>query len=155
MVASDSPQRRGYLFQDLMNRVFSLHQITMVRPFIRNQGAEQIDGAFKFDGWHYIVECRWREALANIRELDGLRGQVGRSGKQTMGLFMSVNAWSRHVPALLKQNGDKCIVLMEGYDLRCVLERQLKLSELLNAKLAHLNIEAEPYLTAAAIIGRQ
>jgi hypothetical protein len=28
---------------------------------------EQIDGAYEMNGWHYIVECRWREQLANIR----------------------------------------------------------------------------------------
>jgi hypothetical protein len=124
----------------------------MTKPFTRNNGAEQIDGAFKFDAWHYIAECRWREQLADTRQLDGLLGQVGRSGKQTMGLFLSINGWSLHVPPLLKQNGNKCIVLVDGYDLRCVLEQQIDLAELLNAKLTHLNIEAEPFLSAATII---
>ena len=42
------------------------------------------------DAWHYIVECRWRTKLADIRELDGLYGQIARSGKQTMGLYVSI-----------------------------------------------------------------
>jgi len=56
-----------------------------------------------------------------------------------------------NVPNLLKQNRDKCIFLMEGYDLRCVLAQEIELHELLNRKLAHLNIEAEPYLSVASI----
>lgn len=96
--------RRGYLLQDLINRLFDLHQIPVVRSFTRNQGGEQIDGAFKLDGWHYLVECRWRQKLADIRQLDGLKGQIDRSGKQTMGLFLSIEGWSDHVPGLLKQN---------------------------------------------------
>ena len=63
----------------------------------------------------------WRARLADIRQLDGLAGQVSRSGKQTMGLFLSVDGWSGHVVPLLKQNPDKNIILMEGLDLRGVL----------------------------------
>src|SRR5579862_1272289 len=89
----DDPHQRGYLLQDLLSRIFLLHQLPVVRAFLRNAGGEQIDGAFGMEGWHYIVECRWRKKLADIRDLDGLLGQVGRSGKQTMGLFLSINGW--------------------------------------------------------------
>lgn len=146
LAKSDDPQRRGYLLQDLLNRVFDLYEITIVRPFTRNDGAEQIDGAFKLEGWHYLVECRWRTKLADIRELDGLTGQVGRSGKQTMGLFLSINGWSENVPPLLKQNPSKSVFLMEGYDLRAVLSGQADLRDFLLAKLAKLNLETEPFL---------
>jgi len=152
LARSDDAQRRGYLLQDLLNRLFDTHEIPVVRAFTRNEGAEQIDGAFKLEGWHYIVECRWREKLADIRQLDGLLGQVNRSGKQTMGLFLSINGWSDHVPALLKQNPDKCIFLMDGYDLRCALALEADLRELLVAKLAHLNLEAEPFLGARSFL---
>jgi hypothetical protein len=102
-VEGDDPQARGYLLQDLLNRLFVINGISVVRSFQRNSGAEQIDGAFELDGWHYIVECRWRSKLANIRELDGLYGQIGRSGKQTMGLFLSVNGWSENLVPVMKQ----------------------------------------------------
>lgn len=143
---SENPQERGYQLQDLLNLTFDLHHISIVRPFTRNEGAEQIDGAFKMEGWHYIVECRWRKKLADIRELDGLKGQVDRSGKQTMGLFLSINGWSENVPPLLQQNPEKSIILMDGYDLRGVLSRSADLREFLLAKIAHLNLKGYPYL---------
>ena len=146
LARSEDAQRRGYLLQDLLNRLFDTHEVPVVRAFTRNDGAEQIDGAFKLEGWHYIVECRWREKLADIRQLDGLLGQVGRSGKQTMGLFLSINGWSDNVSRMLKQNPDKCIFLMDGYDLRCVLALEADLRELLLAKLARLNLESDPFL---------
>jgi hypothetical protein len=146
LAKSDDPQRRGYLLQDLLNRTFDLHQIPVVRSFTRNEGGEQIDGAFKIEGWHYLVECRWRQKLADIRELDGLKGQVDRSGKQTMGLFLSVNGWSDHVPSLLKQNPQKSILLMDGYDLRMVLCGRADLRDFILAKIAKLNLEGEPFL---------
>ena len=144
LAVSEDPQQRGYLLQDFLNRLFVLFEIPVVRSFTRNEGAEQIDGAFKLEGWHYLVECRWRKKLAGIRELDGLKGQVDRSGKQTMGFFLSINGWSENVPRLLKQNPEKCIVLMDGYDLRCVLS-EVDLVELIRAKVAKLNLEGEPY----------
>jgi phage anti-repressor protein len=142
---STDHQKRGYLLQDLLDRVFRLYDIPILKAFTRNEGGEQIDGAFRLEGWHYLVECRWREKLANIRELDGLKGQIDRSGKQTMGFFLSINGWSENVPPLLKQNPDKSIVLMEGYDLRCVLSGEVDLLDLLLAKVEKLNLESEPY----------
>ncbi len=94
LARSDDHQSRGYLLQDLLNRLFDVHQIPVMRAFTRNQGGEQMDGAFKLEGWHYIVECRWREKLADIRELDGLQGQIGRSGKQTLGFFPPRRRWA-------------------------------------------------------------
>lgn len=146
LVGSGDAQRRGYHLQDLLNRTFDLYEVPVYKSFTRNQGGEQIDGAFKLDGWHYLVECRWREKLADIRQLDGLQGQIGRSGKQTMGVFLSVNGWSENVCPLLKQNPEKCIILMDGYDLRGVLSGQADLRDFMLAKIAKLNLESEPFL---------
>ena len=146
------PQERGYLLQDVLHRLFVAHGIAVVRSFQRNAGGEQIDGAFELEGWHYIVECRWRERLTAVRELDGLYGKIARSGKQTMGLFLSINGWSEHVVPLVKQNPDKSIILMEGLDLRMVLAQSLDLRRLLKAKLSALNLETEPYLPASKLM---
>ncbi len=64
-----------------------------------------------------------------------------------MGMFLSINGWSENVPHLLKQNPDKCIFLVDGYDLRCVLAMEADLTDLLLAKVAHLNLKGEPFLS--------
>lgn len=151
---SGDPHQRGYLLQDLLNRVFDLHGVTVHRDFKRNAGGEQIDGAFVLDGWHYIVECRWRQRLADIRQLDGLSGQVARSGRQTMGMFLSIEGWSNNVIPLMKQNPEKTIFLMEGFDFRSILDRRIELRAVLAAKIAALNFEAEPYLPVAKLLGQ-
>jgi hypothetical protein len=155
LARSNDHHQRGYLLQDLLNRLFDLYEIPVVRSFTRNDGGEQIDGAFKLEGWHYLVECRWRQKLADIRELDGVKGQVSRSGKQTMGFFVSINGWSENVPPLLKQNPDKSIILMEGYDLRCVLSGQIDLRDFLLAKIAKLNFDTEPFYGATEYLRDQ
>ena len=50
---------------------------------------------------------------------------------------------------LLKQNPDKSIVLMEGYDLRTVLGGQVDLRDFMLAKIAKLNLESEPYFSVS------
>jgi hypothetical protein len=145
LAGHSDPHQRGYLLQELLDLTFRLYGVPVVRSFQRNAGAEQIDGAFKLEGWHYLVECRWRQKLADIRELDGLKGQVDRSGKQTMGFFLCINGWSEHVPALLKQNPEKSIILMDGYDLYCVLQGTVDLCDLILAKVQRLNLEGEVF----------
>jgi hypothetical protein len=107
-----------------------------------------VNGGFTLEGWHYLVECRWRQKLADIRELDGFSGQVVRSGKQAMGLFLSINGWSEHVPKMLKQNSEKSVILMDGYDLRCVLSGQINLKDFIREKVAKLTFQTEPYYGA-------
>jgi hypothetical protein len=155
MAVSSDHHRRGYDLQEILNDAFRASDIPTTRSFTRNNGGEQIDGAFKFDSWHYLVECRWRERLPDIRQLDGLSGQVSRAGRQTMGLFLSIEGWSINVPPLLKQNPDKGIILMDGFDLHCILSQQIELKSVLLHKLTALNLEAEPFLSCNNILQSQ
>lgn len=139
-------QKRGYLLQDLLNRLFDAFDIPVHKSFTRNAGAEQIDGAFQIAGWHYLTECRWRREPSNTRDLDGFTGQISRSGRQTMGLFLSINGWSENVPPMLKQNTQKAIILMQGYDLRAILSEDVDLRDYILASVRNLNLNAEPYL---------
>lgn len=154
LIADPDHHARGILLQDLLAQLLDAMQIVTIRSFTRNDGAEQIDGAFRHGGGRYIVECRWRDKLADIRQLDGLLGQVQRSGAQTMGLFLSVNGWSDNVVPMLKQNTSKNIVLMDGFDLRTVLTGQMEFEELLEAKLDRLNVFGEPFFSAAKVSSR-
>lgn len=146
LTQSEDAQRRGYLLEHLMNQLFSIFDIRTRDSFRRNGQGEQIDGGFQVNGWYYLVECRWRKKPADIGDLDGLSGKVRRSGKQTMGLFFSMNGWSENVIPLLKQNDQKSLVLMHGYDLRAALEGYVDFREFLLAKLEHLNFRGEPHL---------
>lgn len=146
---NELPQRRGYILESMLKEVFAQFNIPLFDPFRRNSGAEQIDGAFKFDGWVYLVECKWRQKLSDMAELDSLNGKISRSGKQTMGLFLSINGWSENVPDLLKISPDKSIVLMNGNDLRKVLEKLVDLNELISRKVYKLNSTGEPYFSAS------
>jgi hypothetical protein len=148
----DNPQKKGFMLEELINMLFQLYDIALLESFRRNNGGEQIDGAFKLDGWHYIVEIKWTNKLSDMNQLDSLYGKVSRSGKQTMGLFVSINGWSTNVVPLMKQSPDKSIFLMDGYDLRVVLSGEIDLIELLQKKIAKFNLMAEPYIGVNALI---
>lgn len=147
-----NPQKKGYLLEELVNMLFQIYDIALLESFRRNNGGEQIDGAFKLDGWHYIVEMKWTNQLTDMKQLDSLYGKISRSGKQTMGLFISINGWSSNVISLMKQHPNKAIFLIDGYDLRVVLSGEIDLIELLQKKIAKLNLMAEPYVGAISFI---
>ncbi|MEH7236229.1 hypothetical protein [Bacillus sp. JJ1562] len=149
---NNNPQKKGYMLEQLINMLFQLYDIALLESFRRNNGGEQIDGAFKLDGWHYIVEMKWTNQLTDMSQLDSLYGKVARSGKQTMGLFISINGWSTNVVPLMKQSPDKSIFLMDGYDLRVVLSGEIDLIELLQKKIAKFNLLSEPYIGANVLI---
>ena len=142
---STTPQRRGILFEQLMNKLFELEGIPIQGSFRRNEGGEQIDGAFELDGWYYLVECKWESQMTSEQEIDGLAGKLGRSGVQTLGVFISVNGWSSHVVPLMKQNSDKKIFLVNGEDIKKVLSGKVALVDMLRAKKEALNLYSEPY----------
>lgn len=140
-------QYRGYQLEILLKRTFELYHIPMHDPFRRNQGSEQIDGAFKLEGWYFLVECKWQAAQADSSQVDAFRGKVTRTTQQMMGLFLSINGWSEGVVTTLKQNRDKCIILMNGQDLYYLLSHpQADLREFLLAKNDALSLKAEPFL---------
>jgi len=72
-----------------------------------------------------------------------------------MGLFLSINGWSEHVPPLLKQNPEKSILLMEGYGLRNVLQEHVDLRDYILAMVAKLNLEGEPFLGISEYLKQQ
>jgi len=147
-------RERGFRLEKLLTDVLRLYEIPARRSFKRNEGAEQIDGAFELRGWYYLVECKWTEKLTDIRQLDSLYGKVNRSGQQTLGLFLSINGWSNFVASSLKQNTQKSIILMDGFDLRCVLDEnyELDLKDLIFKKLEALNLEGEPFYSAKQVL---
>ncbi|MFC1989917.1 reverse transcriptase domain-containing protein [Chloroflexota bacterium] len=143
---SETPQIRGYRLQDLLNHTFKFYDIPAVPSFTRNEGAEQIDGGFNLEGKHYLVECRWRKEPAGTGQVGEFYAKVDNSGGQPMGLFLSINGWSKHVPPQVKKYKNKCIILMNGNDLDCVLRGMIGLQELIKAKYQHLTFRSEPFL---------
>lgn len=55
-------QQRGYLFENFLRQLCLFEKIKVTAPF-KIKG-EQIDGAIKYDGEHYIIEAKWNDKLS-------------------------------------------------------------------------------------------
>lgn len=143
---------RGYALEDLLNDLLQLSDLKPLRPFRRNKGAEQIDGAFEHSGIHFLVECKWKKEFSDTAELDALYGKVSRSGAGTFGIFLSMKGWSENVPRLLKQNPIKAILLMDMADLEAVLEERVLIEHMIDGKLSGLRYKSEPYVPFSALM---
>ena len=128
----EEAQRRGYDLEDLLGRLFKLHDIPYQPPF-RKGTVEQTDGFFTFNSFQYLVEARWRESPPDLAALTAFSGKVRRKIDSTRGLFVSVAGFRQEV---LDEASDLLnLVLMDGQDLALILEGRVSLIEALQLKL--------------------
>lgn len=128
----DEAQRRGYDLEDLLGRLFKLHDVSY-QPAFRKGTVEQTDGFFTFNSFQYLVEARWRKAPPDLSALTAFSGKVRRKIDSTRGLFVAVAGYR---PEVLDEASDLLnLVLMDGQDLALILEGRISLIEALQLKL--------------------
>lgn len=149
--ATANSQDRGNSFQDLMNRVFDYYCEESRGPF--NRTGEQIDGLFYFDKHWYYVEVRWKATKASAADISVLRDRAKSAyGGDTKALFISFNGFSPECIESLTGQSDERVILMDGYDLRCVLSCQIGFDILLAEKQLALVRDKKPFCSAQEII---
>jgi len=57
-LTSSNRQASGYSLEDILEKLFPIFNIEYRKPY--KTGTQQIDGAFKFEGFNYLVEAKWR-----------------------------------------------------------------------------------------------
>ncbi|MBX3408070.1 MAG: hypothetical protein KF869_15045 [Phycisphaeraceae bacterium] len=142
---------RGTTLEPLINKIFDYYGEDSKGP-VRRVG-EQIDGTLKFDShWHY-VEIRWKADKTTAQDVSVLRDRARDSyGGDTKALFISINGYSTECLESLANKSDERVILMDGYDLRCVLNCDIALDVLLAEKQAALVRDKRPFVSAAEII---
>jgi Restriction endonuclease len=128
---ADEAQARGYDLEVLIGDLFKLYGIAYTPPY-RKGTVEQTDGFFAFDGFHYLIECRWRGAPPPIGELRSFSGKVAAKVESTRGLFLSVAGFRDEV--LREAQTLRNLIYMDGQDLALVLEGRPHLPEALQVK---------------------
>jgi hypothetical protein len=134
MVASkDDPHLRGYALEDLLAELFEAHEITYRRPY--RTRTEQIDGHFRYRGFDYLVEARWRSSPPSEADLAAFKTKVDKKLTSTRGLFVSVVGFREEVVLEFTRGISSNIVLMDGQDLALILEGQVSLIDALELKI--------------------
>lgn len=127
-----SAQKRGYEFEKLLQELSKLSLLEVTEPFRVN--GEQIDGAVKFEGEHYIIEAKWQEKESSNESLYQFAHKA--EGKMYgRGLFISINGFSEYVIKSLVDGKAIKTILIDGFDITIVLEGFISFSGMLDAKI--------------------
>jgi len=129
-------QARGNAFESLLNGIFDYYCPDNRGPFRR--AGEQVDGHFRYDGHEYLCEIRWRAEQAIAADVSVLRDRAAAGfGGDVRALFISFNGFTPECLESLKTRaGQERVILMDGVDLRSVLNSDLAFDVLLSEKLA-------------------
>lgn len=140
LAVSSDVQKRGYEFEKLLNSLFSFFDLQPKNSF-RIQG-EQIDGAFTHDGTDYLIEAKWQTAPVNNADLYAFQGKIEGKLKNTLGLFISINGFSKEA-AIGKHVACGSMILMDGTDFVSLLDGRIKLDEMIRIKRQHASSTGE------------
>jgi len=140
-------QRRGYDLEELLAQLFETHEITYRRPYrVKN---EQIDGHFRYKGFDYLVEAKWRAKPPAEADLAALKRKVEKKLKSTRGLFVSMAGFRVEVIYEFTRGESSNIILMDGQDLMLILEGQVSLVDALELKIQKAAQEGVIYFPLA------
>jgi len=127
-----SGSKRGYALESLLHELARVSSLDVTEAF-RERG-EQIDGAIKYDGEHYLIEAKWQDKAAANESVYQFAGKV--EGKMYgRGLFISIHGFSDHVVSSLVAGKAIKTVFIDGADLILVLEELLTFTQMLDCKI--------------------
>lgn len=125
-------QRRGYLFENFLKKLFQSEGIEVTNPF-KIEG-EQIDGAIKYDGEYYLLEAKWHNQWSASSSLYQFASKV--EGKMYgRGIFISINGFSPDSLQVLKNGKVLRTILVDGGDLVLITEGVHTVREMLDSKI--------------------
>ncbi|MFD4559059.1 restriction endonuclease [Streptomyces sp. NPDC058469] len=144
--AADKHQR-GRDFEVFINKLFALYDLEPRASYVMEY--EQIDGAFSFDTDHYVIEAKWWKERIGRRELDVFKTNIERKGKNTLGLYVSMNGFTSD--ALAVYSFSTPFITMDGLDFMAVLDQRIRLDELIRRKKRHASETGHCSLPVAKI----
>lgn len=138
-----SIQQRGYALEKILLELGRLSRLEVTEPF-RVIG-EQIDGAVKYDGEHYLIEAKWQDQSASNEPVYQFVGKV--EGKMYgRGIFVSVHGFSDNVVQSIVTGKALKTVFIDGEDLIYVLEERLSFRQLIDVKVKAAQTRGEIYI---------
>lgn len=125
--------RRGFAFERLLADLFRLQGILMTKPF-RITG-EQIDGAFEYRGWIYLVEAKWQGKKQSTNALYAFQGKPERRLEGTRGLFISMSGFHETALDRFSEGKRPNTLLWTGAHIEAVLRGLAMVPELLDLSI--------------------
>lgn len=137
--------KRGYELEQLLLSLAKQSSLEVTDSFRVN--GEQIDGAIKFDGEHYLVEAKWQDKAAANEAVYQFAAKI--EGKMYgRGLFISIHGFTENVISSLVTGKAIKTVFIDGADLILVLEGFLDFSVMLDKKIKAAQTKGLIYIDA-------
>jgi hypothetical protein len=144
MTAGIDPHQRGRDFERFLYDLFSLFDLEPRLSYVLER--EQVDGAFHYNTDDYTLEAKWTAEAVSRAVLDIFSTRVRDKGKNALGLFVSINGFSKD--AIDQYSRGTSFITMDGADLYAVLDQRMALDDLLGRKRRHASETGECYFPA-------
>jgi restriction endonuclease Mrr len=129
---NNNSQKRGYDLEKMLTELARLCKLEATEPFRVN--GEQIDGAIKYEGEHYILEAKWQEKASSNEPVYQFASKI--EGKMYgRGIFISINGYSENVISSLTTGKAIRTIFIDGADLMLVMEGFFSFSDLIDKKV--------------------
>ncbi|MCF5709500.1 hypothetical protein GIV19_19755 [Pseudomonas syringae] len=139
--------KRGYALEGLLHELARLSALEVTEAFREN--GEQIDGAIKFDGEHYLIEAKWQDKAAANEPVYQFASKI--EGKMYgRGFFISIHGFSEHVVTSLTAGKAIKTIFVDGGDLILVLEGLLSFTQMLDRKVKAAQTKGLIYVDAVS-----
>ncbi len=136
---------RGYALEKVLQELGKISGLEVTEPFRVN--GEQVDGAIKFDGEHYLIEAKWQDKASANEPVYQFAQKV--EGKfYGRGIFISINGFSENVINSLVAGKAIKTIFVDGGDIMIVLEDHLKLVQLIDKKVKAAQTKGLIYVDA-------
>ena len=135
-------QRAGYELESILKELFLLSEIEFT-PSYRTATA-QVDGHFRFEGFDYLVEAKWRSDQPTQKDIGGFKEVVCGNFDSTRGIFISVVGFRDEVIAHFSQAGAR-VILLDGEHLMHLLDGRIDLQEGLRYVIVHAATHGKVY----------
>ncbi len=136
------PQKRGYELEAVVNELLEASHIKVEAPF--RIAGEQLDGALKYEGHHYLLELKWTADKIDPKEIAHFFFKV--EGKmEARGIFLSMNGYTAGALSTLPKGKGLKVMLLDGVHLANVLSGTYTFKQLLEHAIRQATLFGEIY----------
>ncbi len=150
-VTNTNRQGAGYSLEDILEQLFPIFDLEYRKSYKTSSTTQQIDGHFKYEGFDYLVEAKWRVDQPNESEIGGFERKVNTKLESTRGLFISINGVRKEVIDQFCGKGSN-ILFLDGQDLIHILEGRIDLREVLRKKIDMAAQEGVVYFPVSSML---
>ncbi len=146
---SGNRQNAGYSLEDILERLFPIFYLDYRKSY--RTETQQIDGHFKFEGFDYLVEAKWRADQPNESEIGGFKRKIDTKLESTRGIFISINGFREEVLKSFEGIGSN-ILFFSGEDIMYILEGRIELDEVMHKKVDKAAQEGKVYFPVSSML---